>query len=185
MDLEALSKSLLPGEGPPEGVSAAVALVLAGEDCDLLLIERAKREGDRWSGHAALPGGRRQSGDADLIETARRETLEETGVDLARARLLGRLADVEPLSRRPPRVTVRPFVFALPFRPPVAAGPEAAGHLWFCADRLRDCAGEADVLDGGEHRRMPAFLCGSYVVWGMTFRILSQLLDAAGAPPIS
>ena len=72
---------------------AAVALVLQPQVSGLraLFILRAKKEGDPWSGQMALPGGHREAIDADLVETARRETQEEIGLDLNQAgRYLGR-----------------------------------------------------------------------------------------------
>ena len=66
---------------------AAVALIFrAGADGspELLFIKRAEYAGDPWSGQIAFPGGREESGDASLQETATRETREETGIDLAR-----------------------------------------------------------------------------------------------------
>ena len=62
---------------------AAVALVLvprAPDDADLLLIRRATREGDPWSGQIGLPGGRLSPEDASLEDAAMRETFEETGL---------------------------------------------------------------------------------------------------------
>ena len=72
---------------------AAVAVVLrdAKGTPELLLIERARREGDPWSGHMAFPGGRLDPTDSDPRSAAERETLEEVGVRLARAESLGRL----------------------------------------------------------------------------------------------
>ncbi|MBD0320648.1 MAG: NUDIX domain-containing protein, partial [Gemmatimonadetes bacterium] len=72
--------------------SAAVALLLrpSGDGPELLLIRRAEREGDPWSGHMALPGGRADPRDRDAAATAARETLEEVGIDVVRGgRFLG------------------------------------------------------------------------------------------------
>ena len=63
---------------------AAVAIVLHevdGELC-LLMIRRAQREGDPWSGHMAFPGGRRDPDDIDDRFCAIRETREEIALDL-------------------------------------------------------------------------------------------------------
>ena len=92
---------------------AAVAVVLSELENELsvLLVRRSEREGDPWSGHMALPGGLAQSSDADLAQTARRETLEEVGIDLLRAELLGGLDDITPM--RSSELAVRPFVFWL------------------------------------------------------------------------
>ncbi|EXJ93693.1 hypothetical protein A1O1_02085 [Capronia coronata CBS 617.96] len=51
-------------------------------DPELLFIKRAGRAGDRWSGHTALPGGKRDPEDADDLAAAVRETREEIGLDL-------------------------------------------------------------------------------------------------------
>ncbi|ORZ01523.1 NUDIX hydrolase domain-like protein [Syncephalastrum racemosum] len=49
---------------------------------ELLFIQRATREGDRWSGHVAFPGGKNEAGETDE-DTVVRETMEEIGLDLA------------------------------------------------------------------------------------------------------
>jgi 8-oxo-dGTP pyrophosphatase MutT (NUDIX family) len=51
-------------------------------DPEILFIKRAGRAGDRWSGHTALPGGKRDPEDADDCAAAIRETREEIGIDL-------------------------------------------------------------------------------------------------------
>src|SRR5688572_23556785 len=104
-----------PRRDAPEGVArAAVALLLAPgvDELELLLIRRAERSDDPWSGHMALPGGREDPGDATLLATAVREVREEVGIELNRAMLLGELDDLRP-SSAPARIVVRPFVFAL------------------------------------------------------------------------
>lgn len=51
-------------------------------DPEVLFIKRASRVGDRWTGHVALPGGKRDPEDADDRATATREAWEEIGLDL-------------------------------------------------------------------------------------------------------
>lgn len=51
-------------------------------DPEVLFIKRAGRAGDKWSGHTALPGGKRDPKDADDLAAAIRETKEEVGLDL-------------------------------------------------------------------------------------------------------
>jgi hypothetical protein len=51
-------------------------------DPELLFIKRAARVGDKWNGHVALPGGKRDPEDDDDAVTAMREALEEVGIDL-------------------------------------------------------------------------------------------------------
>lgn len=169
---------------PPEGgQTAAVAVVLrSGTDSpEVLLIERALVEGDPWSGQMALPGGRRDAADRSLLETAARETREETGVALdACGRALGRLDKVEPQSVHLPRLTVLPLVFLVP--PGTAAGEasaEVARTLWASLDHLRD-RGNRRVhrhRSGGRTRSFPAIDVEGRPVWGLTRRILIDLLE--------
>lgn len=50
---------------------------------ELLFIKRASRKGDRWTSHIALPGGKRDPGDADDKAAAIRESIEEVGLDVS------------------------------------------------------------------------------------------------------
>lgn len=51
-------------------------------DPEAVFIKRAARDGDRWTSHVALPGGKRDAEDADDQAVAVRETAEEIGLDL-------------------------------------------------------------------------------------------------------
>ncbi|MDH3290377.1 MAG: CoA pyrophosphatase [Gemmatimonadota bacterium] len=163
-------------------IQAAVALVLAAEEnrgLDLLLIKRAALEGDPWSGQMGLPGGRRESGDPDLLATAIRETAEETGIYLSEQELLGVLDDLAPTTPVLPPVAVRPFVFGLPKRAAVHPSPEVADSVWVSVGDLRRGANETTVTVRGRDLRVPAYFVGGDVVWGMTLRILNNFFDLA------
>jgi 8-oxo-dGTP pyrophosphatase MutT (NUDIX family) len=163
-------------------VQASVALVLrASQPLELLLIKRATSERDPWSGHMALPGGRRDDVDADAVDTARRETLEETAVDLAaNGRQLGRLDEVQPSSVRLPRLTISPFVFGVPAHlDATVASREVDQVFWVSVETLRDPATRSTItipLPGGP-RDFPSFLVHGEHVWGLTYRILEQFLE--------
>ena len=51
-------------------------------DAEVLFIKRAARVGDRWTGHIALPGGKREPDDSSDLATSSRETREEIGLNL-------------------------------------------------------------------------------------------------------
>ncbi|HEX7051866.1 MAG TPA: CoA pyrophosphatase [Longimicrobiales bacterium] len=168
------------------GAEAAVALVLrARSELELLLIKRAEHEADPWSGHMALPGGRRDPGDADLIATAFRETAEETGIPLARiGQPLGALDEVRPGNPRLPPITIAPFVIGVP--PDTTATPdprEVDAALWVPLPALRDPAAVSEILVDLEEgsRAYPSLRFGEYVIWGLTHRILVQFLELADA----
>ncbi len=170
-------------EGGDELVWAAVAVILverpSPDGLALLLIRRAERAGDPWSGHMGLPGGRRDAADPDLLDTAIRETREEVGVGLTQGQLLGALDDVAPRTPVLPPVAVRPFVFALPQEPTLALNGEIAGAGWVSVADLLDPAARrtVEVDSRGGRRFVPAYVTSGGVVWGMTERILSLLFD--------
>lgn len=167
-------------EPNPVGSSAAVAIILFPTpiDFEMLLIKRATRPGDPWSGQMALPGGRRDDGDPSLLVTACRESREETGVVLREEDCLGVLDDLRPLTPHLPPVTVRPFVFGLgERRPAVTLNHEATAHRWLSLGDLRAAQGRARVAVRGRHLAVDAFLVGKDVVWGMTHRIIMPFLD--------
>ncbi len=173
-------------------VEAAVALVFrARDDMEMLLVRRAHSERDPWSGHMALPGGKRDPTDRTPLETAIRETFEETGVRMHPAAALGRLPTVTPASRRVPDLSVTPYVFGVPgeVRATVAS-PEIDAYYWVKLPELRDPANRAHVtiprVDPA--RKFPAFIVQGQVVWGLTYRILSGFLEevapiSSGLPP--
>ena len=161
----------------PSLVWAAVAIVLAPDPDAVLLIRRAERTGDPWSGHMALPGGRREPGDLDLLTTAIRETSEEVGFVLLAEDLAGTLDDVVPRIPVLPPIAVRPFVFTPGSRPQFVLNPEVADARWVQLDRLLPPESRQRVqveIQGGS-REVEAYHLEDAIVWGMTERILSSL----------
>ena len=165
-----------------EVVHASVALVLRARDpLEILLIKRATSERDPWSGHMALPGGRRDDSDSDAVDTARRETLEETAVDLAgMGTPLGRLDDVRPSSPRLPKLAISPFVFGVAADVGASvASREVEQVFWVSIDALRAPETRSAInipLPGGP-RDFPSFELSGEHVWGLTYRILVQFLE--------
>jgi 8-oxo-dGTP pyrophosphatase MutT (NUDIX family) len=161
---------------------AAVAVILAPDPDALLLIRRAERAGDPWSGHMALPGGRQDPSEPDLFTTAVRESAEEVGLALQREHLLGTLDDVVPRTPVLPPIAVRPYVFALDHRPRLTLNREVAAARWVPLDLLLhpETYNSVRVEIRGESREFPAYRLDDSVVWGMTERIVSALLAHLG-----
>jgi 8-oxo-dGTP pyrophosphatase MutT (NUDIX family) len=159
-------------------IQAAVAVVFAPDPDAMLLIERAERADDPWSGHISFPGGRSDASDSDLLATAVRETMEEVGVALQPDQLLGPLDDVAPRRTHLPPIMVRPFVFALDYKPRLELSEEAAAAIWVPVETLLgpDAYHALMVGIGDARRAYPAYRLGPRVVWGMTERIVTPLL---------
>ena len=159
--------------------NAAIALILLEVEASLevLLIERAERAGDPWSGHMALPGGHVEPSDADLAATAERETWEEVGLDLRQAgERLGRLSDSAPA--RGTAIAVRPFVYLLQARPTLLLSEEVRAAFWVPMGPLQ--RGERQTKfsfeRAGQALIFPAWDIDGRVVWGLTYRVLDEFL---------
>lgn len=170
-------------EGPDVDRRAAVSAILrrTQSDLELLLIRRAERAGDPWSGHMAFPGGGHEARDRDLEATAIRETCEEVGLRLdEHGRLLGRLDDVRATARGTVTgLVVTPFVFELVGSPELTTSDEVAEIHWAPLGPM--LAGERDATIDyvwqGQTLKLPGFRvpvdADERVVWGLTHRMLS------------
>jgi 8-oxo-dGTP pyrophosphatase MutT (NUDIX family) len=159
---------------------AAVALVLCGHDRELLLIRRADDPRDPWSGHMALPGGRHESGDADLLATAIRETFEEVGLSLSDENYLGPLPAARARSRNRSPMWVAPHVFRLPGpAPPTTLNHEVAEVVWVPLLDLADPDRESsvEITHDGSQYRFSAWSVEGRKVWGLTYGIVSLFLE--------
>ena len=170
---------------------AAVAVILRRNrersGAELLFIERAKREGDPWSGHMAFPGGRVDPGDRDTREAAERETLEEVGLSLAGSAYLGRLDDLQGRPARPTgALVVSAHVFLTDDPPPLSLNREVEEAFWFPVSALLEPSRHIIYPHARfEDRELPGILIGTpdrHIVWGLTYRFLDILLAVAGKP---
>jgi 8-oxo-dGTP pyrophosphatase MutT (NUDIX family) len=162
---------------------AATALVIVPDEAgqpQAAFIQRPARQGDRWSGHMALPGGKRDPGDTGALATAVRETREEVGLELGVPD--GRLDDVR---GGPLHGSVATYVFVLGDQPALHPDPdEVAAALWIPVPTL--FAAEAAIrYPWGGFGRWPAIRHGEHVIWGLTHRIIGSFANALGVrlPP--
>ncbi len=158
---------------------AAVALVLRpiqDDDAELLLIRRAERADDPWSGQIGLPGGGVDAADRSLERTAIRETREEVGLDLdEHGQVLGVLDDLRPRTPHLPSIIVRPFVTVYTGDPAVTISDEVAEARWVPLSALRrpEARARTTVRARGFTFEVEAVQHGDFTIWGMTERILT------------
>ncbi|MFK7896899.1 MAG: CoA pyrophosphatase [Myxococcota bacterium] len=168
---------------------AAVAVVLrerAGTT-EVLLIERALREGDPWSGHMAFPGGRIEPGDDSTRSAASRETFEEVGVALSEADYLGRVADRVGNPRIQSRLIISAHAFHLQADQDfVLEESEVQSAFWF---PLLEMHAEERLVDYAVPQmpkvRFPGILVGEptrHIVWGLTYGFLEDFFTLLERP---
>jgi 8-oxo-dGTP pyrophosphatase MutT (NUDIX family) len=163
---------------------AAVALILQLREGELgvLMIRRAEREGDPWSGQMAFPGGRMEPRDDNGLETARRETAEEIGLHLGPAEpCLGRLSELRATPRLLARrgLVISPFVFHLRRRVNFHPNHEVQEVVWVPLEFLLDPdnRGEMTWQRGNLKLRMPCYDYRGRRIWGLSLRMLDELMD--------
>lgn len=185
-DLRARPGALAPDDGAPRRAAVAVIFRALPElPLEILLILRAEREGDPWSGQIALPGGRQEAEDATLQDTAVRETREETGIDLTRdGVVLGTLDELRPRTPTLPPIIVTPFVAVVRADADIRQSEEVAEAFWAPWSLFGDALGvrESSVTVRGSTWLVPSYVVGPHVVWGMTERILSGLAQRIRDP---
>jgi 8-oxo-dGTP pyrophosphatase MutT (NUDIX family) len=163
-----------------EEPQAAVAILHAGRpEESVLLIRRAEREGDAWSGHWSFPGGLRDARDPDLVHTALRELQEECGIALDRRYLETALAPMVARRSMGPYLLVAPFVFRVDSRAATALDPrEVADSLWVPLDVLLDPARHRLRCVPGRPQQVcfPAIDLHGTPLWGFTYRLITDWL---------
>ena len=146
----------------------------------VLLMKRSERAGDPWSGHISLPGGGYQPSDASLLTTAIRETEEELGIDLSATRFLGNLPPLQPRTSGPHGIEVTPFVFVTDVVVEPQCGPEALAAFWLPLELASSGALDGTYTHSVSQMTFPSWTYDGHVIWGLTWRILGDVLAASG-----
>ena len=168
-------------------VWASVAMILREVDpnrgLELMLIRRAKRKGDPWSGHMAFPGGRKEANDLDLLMTSIRETQEEVGMDLRSHSVhIGTLDDrTSPLREGHNSLVIRPYVFHAGSGNDWMCEPneEVSEIFWFNLKALLDPQhrGSMPYEWQGQSIQLPIIRIGDADIWGLSLRMLDNFFD--------
>jgi 8-oxo-dGTP pyrophosphatase MutT (NUDIX family) len=168
-------------EAPSDARKAAVLALFypkAGQ-WHIALIERSSANPhDRHSGQISFPGGRFDVEDADLVETALRESEEEIGIHRNHVKVLGALTDLYiPVSN----FHVFPFVGYMDQTPtlfPQAGEVEAIVEAPFSGFLGKVGLQQADISFGSGMilHDVPCFEVEGHIVWGATAMIMSELL---------
>ncbi len=159
-------------------VEAVVAILLwdePGRGLQTLLVQRAEREGDPWSGQIGLPGGRVKQG-AETPRTAlHREVDEEVGIKLEEVGVeLGSLSVGHPMRRLEMRV--QPWVYGLRIKPRVSISSEIAGFFWTNLADLPTKNKMSEITIRNKPWSVESFVVEGKIVWGFTYRVLTELL---------
>ncbi|MCM0041674.1 MAG: CoA pyrophosphatase [Algoriphagus sp.] len=164
----------------PESHRKSGVLLLFYPDASTIyfpLIKRPLYPGTH-SGQVALPGGKVEERDPDVVFTALREAEEEIGIDSTKVEVIGSLTEIYiPVSN----FLVSPIVGFLDHKPTFVPEkrevariiPTALNHLI----QPEIVKKKPLSLGGGKYLETPYFDIAGEVVWGATAMILSELIQ--------
>ena len=161
-----------------EREAAVLAPVVTRDDGDYLLFTKRADDLGEHPGQMSFPGGGRETEDADLEATAKREAHEEIGLEPQEVDVRGRLDDIPTVSN----YSVRPFVASIPDREYTPDEREVAEITVLPLSDLTDLENyESERRDHPYYGdiRIHYFHVDGYTVWGATGRMLVQFLELA------
>lgn len=165
-----------PDSGPLREAAVLIPLFVREKALWTLFTKRTDLV-EHHKGQISFPGGGKHASDANLWETAVRETEEEIGVPRGSVRILGAL----PKLRTVTDFEVSPFVGAIPY--PVAFAPHAGEvesiievPMSYLLDPM--VVEERAVKWKGRDVRTLVYHYKGHAIWGATARILADFLTA-------
>ncbi len=162
---------------------SAVCLIVREEasvGLSVLMIKRAEKKGDPWSGHMAFPGGRMDREDDTILTAALRELHEEVGIDgKSHCQYLGRLSDLVTKAHVLPRpMVVTPFIFKAEMQLPFTLNEEVDEVIWIPLRFLANLLNREEMTwkVAGVSVQLPCYFYRGRRVWGLSLAMLDELL---------
>jgi 8-oxo-dGTP pyrophosphatase MutT (NUDIX family) len=147
-------------------------LIIIFEDSPKILMIKKPVTMKHHGGEIAFPGGKISNEDEDLLDTAIRETLEETGIIVKREEVIGQL---EPVTTLNSGFTILPFICILNEIKKLTPNSEVDEFLEIPLISFLETL--EDDLDP-KHRsiqEMYAFRFDKNLIWGASARMLKQI----------
>ena len=176
MSLEKIKKSLTCEINPilshNEKIKlSSVLIIIFGDSPKILMIKKPVTM-NHHGGEIAFPGGKISNKDQDLVDTAIRETKEETGIGVIREQIIGQLKPVTTLNSG---FTILPFVCILDEIDELIPNSEVDEFLEIpFVPFLRTLANDSDPKHNSI-QEMYTFTFENHLVWGASARMLKQI----------
>lgn len=155
--------------------AAVLVPITRSEDPELVLTLRASGLSTH-GGEVAFPGGRRDPTDADLVQTALRESQEEVGLAPGLVEVVGPLSTL--VSRH--GIEVTPFVGLVPDYVEYKANDAEIASVFsvplhFFRDDPRHMTHRIDYF--GRSWYVPSYSYGQFRIWGLTAIMVVELVN--------
>lgn len=157
----------------PPGKIASVLVIIFGQEPKILMTKKSKFL-KVHGGEISFPGGKYESRDSDVLETALRETWEEINLSIRRDHIVGQLKPVSTLNSG---FTIIPFVAVVNRLPRLKGNIEVESTLHIpLYDLLQSMSDDEDPAHQSI-QEMYTFAFQNHLIWGASARILKQISD--------
>ena len=151
---------------------ASVLIIIFAESPKILMIKKPITM-NHHGGEIAFPGGKISDEDNDLLDTALRETKEETGITVEREKIIGQL---EPVTTLNSGFTILPFVCMLNEIKNLRPNSEVDEFLEIPLMQFLQTLADDSDPEHNSIQEMYTFTFEKHLIWGASARMLKQIV---------
>ena len=148
-------------------------LIIIFENSPKILMIKKPVTMKHHGGEIAFPGGKISNEDKDLLDTAIRETLEETGIKVKRNEVIGQLKPVTTLNSG---FTILPFICILHEIKNLTPNSEVDEFLEIPLMPFLQTLAEDSIPEHNSIQEMYTFTFEKHLIWGASARMLKQII---------
>ncbi len=166
----------IAANNPKKAAVLALFYPNENEETTFLLTKRASYNGTH-SAQISFPGGKFDQIDANLQETALRETHEEVGIHPKNIEIIRELTDVY---IPPSNFLATPFIGMLDSKPQFVLNHEVENTIEILLSDLLDEKNiSSTILDTSYMKKVevPCFNINNHIIWGATAMMLSEIKE--------
>ena len=152
---------------------ASVLILIFEESSNILMIKKPITM-NQHGGEIAFPGGKISDEDGDLLDTAIRETREETGISVTRNQIIGQLKPVTTLNSG---FTILPFICIVNKVNDLSPNSEVEEFFEIPLISLLKTLSNDEDPKHNSIQEMYTFTFQNHVIWGASARMLKQITD--------
>ncbi|HJJ22951.1 MAG TPA: CoA pyrophosphatase [Nitrosopumilus sp.] len=150
---------------------ASVLVVIYGKEPIVVMTEKPEHM-KFHAGEISFPGGKLDTVDSDLLQTALRETSEELGLVITREQVIGQLEPVVTLNSG---FLILPFISIIDEIPTLAANSEVEKIFHIPLESFLKTMAHDPNPSHNVIQEMYTFEYQNQIVWGASARILKQI----------
>ncbi len=160
---------------------ASVLLAITDEAEPKLLLTRRASHLSSHAGEVSFAGGKHEAEDSNNIDTALRESYEETGLLPSQVQVIGQLTEQSSKFG----LSVRPIVAMIPPNYQLTPLDEEIDRIfwvslaWLIEQPTTDYQISTCIKGETIHLKTPSWQIDNEVIWGLTGRIIANLLEVA------